>query len=332
MRISLLSETIIKNPKANFIEKEIKRLVLFKIILNNPEKKLILVDPFSFAFDTNRNIYVYDKVLKELFQFNENFNLKKKVTLSSLLKRKIKGIVLLKIGLDNLLYIFDPWGKNILALNEKLVVKKTFHNVPFLGSLAVSKMGKIYLLKKVNETLAANEVSQKVSNVFLVKKYDWEYLYLKQFGFFNITDEDMVNISLFYDLIVENKMLIFSKFDSRLIVVGTDGKLNIKHLIPERALNSYEKKLEILKKNKALYLIPLFYNVCLENQSKMLYFQHGIDYFSKENLLYQFDLNGELIHTFIFEGCDGKHINFKGKSGENFIVVENKKIKIFREE
>lgn len=324
---SLGAEAILPEPKANCKEGKIIDLLPVRTFTNKPGSKYILVDPFSIAFNCEPNAYVFDKALKKIFKINSSL----KINRHANLKNKIKGVVFLKSGPNGDLFAYDPWGRQIFVFDKDLHWKYNHKEIPFISSHAISESGDIHFPRLTEGSLNFHSVVGKQVAVHEIKKFSWTFLFEKPKALGGTADENLFNVGLFFDYIDSHNLLIYSKFDSSLTIVEVGNKVVAQRLLPELALASYKKKLEAVKNDQEQPLITLFFNVFFNSSEKLLYLQHGLDPSGKKNLLYVFDLNGKLRKTYNVAGKKNVYLDFKGKSGDFFWVIENKKIKLLKE-
>ncbi len=330
--------TVIKNPKANIIEKPAIPLVHVRTIPLSLANNVFNLDPISAAVDNDSNVYLYDKFLCQVRKLDREYKFLDTIDINSAYKswkvKKTRRPAFLKYGLDNRLYIYDPVMQSLLNIDPQGSLIKRPGHVPFVDQVVISPVGKV-LVPIVKEKGIAFKNLGENAYYYWIKDFQNEFLFFKQDGANQFSGEELFQVCCHYDYCVDDRLIVFNQYSSRMIVINRRGdQLFNKSLLPNEALDSYHRELASRETEIKDKVIPFFYNPFFDLTEQCLYVQTRIKMGTQQwrSLLYVFSNDGILKKRMTFAGFDNQYVNFMTKNNRDFLVLVNKKIHVFKEE
>jgi hypothetical protein len=329
--------TVIKNPKANIIEKPAIPLKHVRTIPLRLASNVFNIDPISATTDENGNVYLYDKFICQIRKLDGNDNLLSTIDINSAYKswqvKNTRRPAFEQFSKENGLYVYDPVMTTLLRYDNQGNLIERFEHVPFMDQIVVSPDGGVLIPEFIENDLVFKCLAKKTVR-FRINDYKHEFLFFKQEGAKSFSKEELFQVCNYYVYFENERLLIFNQYSSRIIVIAGNGnKLLNKSLLPKEALDSYRRELSSRKKEIKDKVIPFFYNPFFDLTEQCLYVQTRIKTNDQKwrNLLYVFSNDGILKKRMTFAGFDNQYVNFMIKNDQEFLVLVSKKILCFEE-
>jgi len=330
--------TVIKNPKANIIEKPAIPLKHVRTIPLRLANNVFNIDPISATADGDGNIYLYDKFICQVRKLDKNDNLLSTIDINSAYKswqiKKTRRPAFIQYSRNHGLYVYDPMMTTLLRYNKQGKLIERFEKVPFINRIVVSPDGGVLLPEFIENDLVFKCLGKK-NVLFRINDYKHEFLFFKQEGAYKFPPRGLFLAGSYFLYLDRDRILIFSIYSSRLILLNkSENVTSNKLLCPKEALDSFYHELLLRKKETFTKVIPFYFNPFFNLNEKLLYVQSRIKTGKSTwgNYIYVFDICGTMNHRLVFDDFKNKYINFLVKNDQEYWVLVNKKIYIFKEE
>jgi hypothetical protein len=330
---------VIKNPKPNMIEK--KYVQLKKIRTMNPDlgNGEYLFKPFSLTTD-GENVYIYDNLQAKLIKLDKDLNFIKSYGRRGLGPGDFSGTgksypVYIKFGRDGLLYAHDKRAMRISVFDKDLNYIQDHVRLPFANSApVVDNKGNKYFFT-VNQDTTTDIIDEKKSRITSLPDSPKYFAFLFSKPSINAPARAvpfMLKQHVSMDITANSELLVYYKAFSAMVVVKEGKIIRTKSLWPRDAFNYYKKDLyEIRKSNKNLFR-QLFFKLFLdEDTPDAFYLQYGENRNRKINVVYKFNLKGDLLNVFYVDVKNSESFSrFELKKHNHFYVVEDTNLTLYK--
>jgi len=177
--------TVIKNPKANIIEKPAIPLKHVRTIPLRLASNVFNIDPISATTDENGNVYLYDKFICQIRKLDGNDNLLSTIDINSAYKswqvKNTRRPAFEQFSKENGLYVYDPVMTTLLRYDNQGNLIERFEHVPFMDQIVVSPDGGVLIPEFIENDLVFKCLANKTVR-FRINDYKHEFLFFKQEG------------------------------------------------------------------------------------------------------------------------------------------------------
>ncbi len=343
--VSAQDFNIIKNPKPTCVEKKYIRLTKVREIKDEVAKDVYLFLPYATTMDSQKNLYVYDKMQGKILKFDQSYKYIKSIGRQGMGPGEFHSPgrhhpVYINIGQDGNLYAHEVFGRQIIKWNTDgkfLDVYK--YKKPFNAHLpCVSKNGSPIYQHYENGYLNILDTSGKIYFKILQKEqknYLFKGIELPSHPALKNLSRRLPFFYNGYELICrtsgDSKLIVYFSCSSKFYILTPEGQL-IKEFFayPQDAIGYRKKRVENLAGPD---YIPLFNELRTDSDNAdLIYLYFGSHEERKEFLLYKMTTNGKLLAVLSIPFAkSGVYSTFLSVRNNTFIFLEDEKLIIYKE-
>ena len=333
---------LIKNPAFTHVEAAVVYLKKVRTLIPNEKENYFLGFPTSMAADDQGNLYVYDNLGSRIYRFDKDLRFIQAIGSSGVTPGPGQfsagaesNDVRIEFGKDGLLYASDLRQKKILCFNPDGKFIKDFPvNYIQCTTPLVDRQGNFYLPSIHSGIIDVYDPTLKLKKILLAVEELDSFLVFKPAP--GIYRQRLFPYFSNYRaaLLSGERLLVYNLNASKLYLVKNDEITLEKYLWPQNALALYRGKMAAaIKENPDVYR-DLFIEFCQDlDNGRFFYLQFGKDEQRNLNLLYRFDIEGNLTRVLAVKIGKREQDRFKLKKGGRFFTIDdNKNINIFEEE
>lgn len=331
---------VIENPRPTHFEKNatfVKLELVHEIPLDISDE-IFMADPYYLTTGPDGSLYVFDRVIKKIFQFDKNYKFVRTFGNKGSGPGEFgfgRDFLPIRFSYDGHLYVgehesqriakFSPSGKHIkdIRLSSGLMTGGPF--VP-----CVDKSGIHYILDWKNHQIKA--VDEKMNTLYsLFNKKDFErVLYVKLSGMDarHWVIPDLRTIK--FDVLPNNRLIVYNANGSCVYIFEKDKLVRKFNFWPEMALKYYKKIAEHRHKNRRsreIFSCIMSYAFFIDRDNEKYFYLQGSIEGKIKHLHYRFDLEGKLDKIVYTE----KYVKLMEKRNNLFYGIKNGSVQIYKE-